>query len=144
MNTENTDKLKQGFAEKRELVRFYSKNYDKARDEEKVGWLERHCQKLNFIELVQIIPPGSDDFSVLDAGCGLGALKHFLAERFKNVSYSGWDINPWFVNQAKDPEIIEKDFLISDEKEKYDYVFGSGLLSFNINNEEKQYEYRSE
>lgn len=117
--------------------------YDKwvaEEDEEKaVGWMQKHSQRLAFIELFSVIqkPLSSDKpIKILDVGCGLGAFYEFLREKNINFHYTGWDIHPESIKRAKskypDAEFDIRDLLTATESNYFDYVFASGAFSVNL------------
>jgi len=133
---------------KDDTIKYYERFLKMPSDEERVGWLDRHSQYLNFIDLFQLIEPTKDPITILDAGSGLCAFKDFLDEHMKDpFSYTGWELNPNYAAEAKKKyltaDIQERDFLESKEKDKFDYVFGSGLFSLKIGDEAEQYAYVS-
>lgn len=117
--------------------------YDKwvaEKDEERaVGWMQKHSQRLAFIELFSVIqPPLSSDkpLKILDVGCGLGAFYEFLREKNINFRYTGWDIHPESIKRSKlkypDVEFDIRDLLTATESNYFDYVFASGAFSVNL------------
>ncbi|MBL7036240.1 class I SAM-dependent methyltransferase [Candidatus Microgenomates bacterium] len=75
------------------------------------------------------------DKKVLDIGCGFGEMGKFLLKRYKGVDYSGIDIVPEFIKEAKIQvpggkfEVI--DFLNEKIDGSYDVVIASGVLNSN-------------
>lgn len=74
--------------------------------------------------------------SVLDVGCGFGEMAKFLSKRYKNVAYTGVDIVPEFIDEAK-KAYPEQRFLVCDYfknplNEKFDVVMASGVLNSNV------------
>lgn len=76
--------------------------------------------------------------SVLDVGCGFGELGKFLTKRYANVDYTGIDITPEFIREAKklypNLNFIEGDYLQTPLEQKYDIVVASGVLNSNVPN----------
>jgi len=72
--------------------------------------------------------------TILDFGCGLGDLYGYLSKRFKKLAYLGIDIVPDFVVAAryKYPKARFELTEIGDLQGKFDYVFASGSLTFNV------------
>ncbi|OGM32073.1 hypothetical protein A2803_00715 [Candidatus Woesebacteria bacterium RIFCSPHIGHO2_01_FULL_44_21] len=74
--------------------------------------------------------------SVLDVGCGFGEMARFLHKRYDNVKYTGVDIVPEFIQEAKkahpyfDFECI--DYFNNPMPEKFDVVMASGTLNSNL------------
>jgi SAM-dependent methyltransferase len=77
----------------------------------------------------------------MDAGCGLGDLKPFLAQRFTNFVYLGIDMIPELIDAAsrrfeheKDTSFINADFTV-DGLPEVDYVLASGSFNYQTDNE---------
>lgn len=84
--------------------------------------------------------------SVLDVGCGFGEMGKFLLKRYEGVSYTGVDIVPEFISEAKKllPEGI---FLVGDYFEKpiekkFDVVLASGTINSNVGSDKDNMNYR--
>ena len=58
-----------------------------------VDWNGEDSQRLRFDQLSRIIT-GENAFSISDLGCGYGAYYDFLAGRYADFSYAGFDITP--------------------------------------------------
>jgi SAM-dependent methyltransferase len=65
-----------------------------------VDWNGLEGQVLRFEKLATLIDPGRS-FSLLDLGCGYGALYAFLAERFQDFDYLGVDVSAEMVEAAR-------------------------------------------
>ncbi|KKS77261.1 MAG: Methyltransferase family protein [Candidatus Woesebacteria bacterium GW2011_GWB1_43_14] len=74
--------------------------------------------------------------SVLDVGCGFGEMAKFLDKRYKIKSYTGVDIVPEFIAEAKKNfphhKFIACDYFSKPLSEKFDVVMASGTLNSNI------------
>lgn len=85
--------------------------------------------------------------SVLDVGCGFGEMAKFLHKRYKDVKYTGVDIVPEFIAQAKadhpyfDFEV--KDYFNDPIDEKFDVVMASGTLNSNLGQENLEFRKRA-
>lgn len=79
--------------------------------------------------------------SVLDIGCGRGDLYGYFIKKNVLVRYTGVDIMPQFIDEAKmlyrKAEFIQSPFLEWNTAKRYDYVFASGLISTRISDNEK-------
>jgi SAM-dependent methyltransferase len=96
-----------------------------------VDWNSEESQRLRFRELVRLIED-DPDASVLDYGCGYGALRSYLGERGHRGPYVGFDISERMIDAARagssDPTarfLSERDAL-----ERVDYTLASGI--FNV------------
>jgi SAM-dependent methyltransferase len=76
-----------------------------------------------------------DDKKVLDIGCGFGEFGKFLLKRYMNVNYTGIDIVPEFIENAKKEvpggKFFVADFLKDKIDGQYDVVIASGVLNSN-------------
>lgn len=100
---------------------------------EQVGYVHSYEQEAMFSALLLFYTPGQ---SVLDAGCGIGALrKYILNEAKTQFKYTGCDIDrdQVLIAKAKWPDInvIESSILDMPEYETYDWVMASGLFNYD-------------
>jgi SAM-dependent methyltransferase len=97
-----------------------------------VDWNGNESQTLRFEQLTKIIHANNDHFSLLDYGCGYGALLDYLAEHKINVQYSGYDISPDMILAAelKHPKAGVTWTSRAADLITYDYVIASGI--FNV------------
>lgn len=79
-----------------------------------------------------------DGKSVLDVGCGFGEMGKFLSKRYKGVDYTGIDIVPEFITDAKKlyPKLkfVEGDYFKKPIGKMFDVVIASGTLNSNVEN----------
>ncbi len=85
---------------------------------------------------------------VLDIGCGFGEFGKFLLKRYEGVNYTGIDIVPEFIENAK-KLVPEGKFLVGDYmvippsqgfgEAKYDVVVASGVLNSNMGGQNLEY-----
>jgi SAM-dependent methyltransferase len=66
-----------------------------------VGWNSESAQQQRFEQLCEILPREDIGLSVLDFGCGFGALAEFLAARRKQFTYVGYDLSRNMVDCAR-------------------------------------------
>jgi len=95
------------------------------------GWPNQKDQIKRFRILTEIAD--LDDSSILDVGCGFGALYEYLKENFKNFEYKGIDISKKIIDAAK-KKYPEADFRTHDLIEKdlssyFDFVLLSGAFN---------------
>jgi len=65
-----------------------------------VDWNSEESQNLRFEQLLRVCPPAGP-FSLLDYGCGYGALLDHLGPRAADVDYRGFDISEEMVFAAR-------------------------------------------
>lgn len=82
-------------------------------------------------------------FSIHDVGCGLGHLHSFLKARRIPHSYSGSDLVPEFVREARrrcpDASITCEDFLSAKKSRKYDFVVCNGMIHLPAGVDQKEW-----
>lgn len=101
---------------------------------EGVGWNSTESQEIRFKQLCKVVEQRGH-FSILDYGCGYGALLNYLKRYESDFSYTGFDISDEMVKKA-----IEKYFenenakwttkLVEDDI--YDYVVASGIFNIKL------------
>ncbi len=97
-----------------------------------VDWKNEQAQFLRFEQLLQILPSYDFGGSLLDFGCGYGALLAFMRERECRLNYVGYDYVEAMIEQAK--MIFPGDgkaIFLSGEKvtQSADYVVASGVFN---------------
>ena len=126
----------------KDLKKYWDRNAEKYGDSPKAfDWGSRESQNKRFDVLCDLVPR-YEAFTLLDVGCGLGALWGWLATRFdRPFSYTGVDISPKMIQlaQEKHPNLIFKVHDMAEPlEERYDYVLLSGTLNKRIAEEEEQ------
>lgn len=96
-----------------------------------VDWNSKASQEVRFRELCKLINV-KDTFTVLDYGCGYGALLAYLKQHYSDFNYTGYDISDDMLLTAKEANsaqgILWTNTLENDVQ--YDFVLASGL--FNV------------
>lgn len=104
-------------------------------DRAAVGWHTSYAQDVAFLSLTAL-DGLVDGVSVLDLGCGLGAMKTFFDRRGLAVRYTGYDISSKMVEGARgrhpDVRFEVRDILKDPPKETFDFVLASGLLTYRV------------
>jgi len=114
---------------------YYSRSLEKHGDTAKgVDWKDSASQELRFERLLQNLPLDSN-FSILDVGCGTGALVDFLGARISNTfRYQGIDLVPAMIETARlkhgNRQLTFVTQELSEVHEKFDFVVSSGI--FNV------------
>lgn len=73
--------------------------------------------------------------SVLDVGCGYGDFYDYLNRQGVDVKYTGFDINPDFIDiaQGKYPgQQFELKDIINEDYEKYDWIISSSCFNLKL------------
>ena len=111
---------------------------------EQVGWSGMDDQTARFDQFVHLIRATAKTpaVSILDVGCGDGALLPYLHDNLPNhsITYTGIDINPRYIARAKKqhaalrpaPHFITGDFETHHFDTRHDYVLCSGAYNVNV------------
>ena len=121
--------------DKARLIKLYEDRFKVYGSTERtLGWNGPEDQRLRFSILADV-----DDLSgrsVCDVGCGFGDLLPYLEARFGELKYTGIDLAPSLVDEAKRRHPKGRfycgDILDSAFSEQCDYFLLSGALSFRI------------
>ena len=96
-----------------------------------VDWNSEETQIIRFKQLVKVIK-NNGDFSILDYGCGYGALLSFMKSFYLEFDYTGFDVSSEMLAHAS--EIFESNSSIKWKDklqgENFDYTIASGI--FNV------------
>lgn len=99
-----------------------------------VDWNGEDGQRLRFEQLVRIVDR-SEDFSVIDLGCGYGAMLDFMRGRFKDFAYTGYDVSSDMIEAARssrEPDARVR-FVTGDKpSEPADYCIASGIFNVKL------------
>ncbi len=97
-----------------------------------VDWRDETSQLLRFKQLSKIIT--KNIFSVLDYGCGYGALYNYLKTENKNFSYLGYDISKEMIAAAIDKNAEPGCLFITNELQLQpcNYVIASGIFNVRL------------
>ncbi len=112
-----------------------------------VDWNSEESQVLRFEQLCKILPQNREEhFSILDYGCGYGAMYEYIAKNFPNATYIGYDISEAMINKAKEKysTLNPTTKWITDLNAdlKVDYSIASGIFSVKLKeNEAEWYNY---
>lgn len=101
---------------------------------EGVDWGSADRQERRFAALSRGLPE-REKFSLLDIGCGYGALWDYLRAAGRCFTYHGVDIAEEMIRKAVQthPELDENSFSVAMPADQYDYVVASGI--FNVRGE---------
>jgi SAM-dependent methyltransferase len=99
-----------------------------------VDWNSAESQELRFEQLLTL-HRGGGPFSLNDYGCGYGALAEWLAERYEEFDYRGFDVSESMLACARerlggDPRCTLA--ASEDELEPADYTVASGVFNVKL------------
>jgi cyclopropane fatty-acyl-phospholipid synthase-like methyltransferase len=100
-----------------------------------VDWNSTESQALRFEQLISFCTVGAK-FSLLDYGCGYGALYEYLSKRNLQCTYTGFDISTAMIEKANEvhAKSANASFVTrSNALKPQDFVVASGI--FNVKQE---------
>ena len=106
-----------------------------------VDWKDEASQWLRFEQLARISGVGETG-SLLDFGCGYGALCGFLADRNPGLAYHGYDISTEMLEAARaaHPGLPGERWLARlDEDARFDYLVASGVFNVSLEHSEVEW-----
>lgn len=99
-----------------------------------VDWNGEESQFLRFQQLLKVVKE-KENFSILDIGCGYGALIDYLHENYANYRYLGIDVSKEMIDSAK-MRYVENNsaqFCHSDLSPiRQDYAVASGIFNVRL------------
>ncbi len=98
-----------------------------------VDWNSADSQVMRFEQLINILPADkTTSFSLLDYGCGYGAMYAFLQHQYPNMKFIGFDISKEMIMECKKLYSNSATAWYHQENEipHVDYVIASGI--FNV------------
>jgi SAM-dependent methyltransferase len=121
--------------DKEALVRLYEDRFQEmGEDIRTLGWKNREEQALRFKMLCEV--GDLRGASVCDVGCGFGDLWDYLLNTVGEVRYTGLDIAPSLLEQARKrhPGIPFLCLNLADDpfEDEHDYFLLSGALSYKV------------
>lgn len=99
-----------------------------------VDWNSTESQETRFDQLLRIVPSVAREYSILDYGCGYGAIIGMLTERGQPFRYQGYDVSEEMILRARRLHPEDRyDFTTKQEELKpCDYVVASGVLNVRL------------
>lgn len=121
--------------EREALVALYEGRWSElGRDVRTLGWNDAQSQQLRFEVLCDGLD--LDGASVLDVGCGFGDLADWLDARWEGVRYTGIDLSPSLLAEARRSHpgrsFAQVDLLEEPLEGPFELVVCSGALSFKV------------
>ncbi len=100
-----------------------------------VDWNGEESQVLRFEQLCKIFLPNSGEFSLIDLGCGYGALLDYLKMEHQSFNYLGVDISIDMIRSASKRHggTLRARFITGGEPDKMaDYGVASGIFNVRL------------
>jgi SAM-dependent methyltransferase len=108
-----------------------------------VDWNGHEGQQLRFDQLLAIIDGFDGEVSILDYGCGYGALLGALADRGNPLRYQGYDISSAMVAEARTVAGAEDRASFTDDVGELvpaDFVVASGIFNVKLDVSEDEWQ----
>lgn len=105
-----------------------------------VDWNSVPSQEGRFFQLARILPAA--DFHLLDFGCGYGALYPYLKDRGQVFEYTGFDISPEMLAQAKQYLPADDSVHLVDQLNgfSFDFAIANGVFSVKLGADDASWE----
>lgn len=101
-----------------------------------VDWNSTESQELRFQQLTKVIE--ESPFSILDYGCGYGALFSYLYKKYTgNIKYTGFDISEEMLSAARSIDAPGTAWLSKLTDETADYTIASGIFNVKLEYDDK-------
>lgn len=105
-----------------------------------VDWNGAQSQELRFEQLLGILPPPPGEFSIMDYGCGYGALLGWMSGRLGGFRYTGYDVSAAMVDQAREAYGSAGTFTDDlAEVEPADFTVASGIFNVKLDVSEAEW-----
>jgi len=125
-----------------EVATYYSDKFARHGETPRgVDWNGEESQTLRFEQLTKIIT-AADTFSVIDLGCGYGALVDFLANNYRVFSYLGVDVCEDMIKAAKRQyhANTQARFVTAGEPDSIaDYCVASGIFNVRLGHSDSEW-----
>jgi SAM-dependent methyltransferase len=104
-----------------------------------VDWKSAESQTLRFDQLLTV-HRGDAPFSIIDYGCGYGALASHMMSRGLTFSYTGFDVNERMLRLARE-HVPSGSRLVADRRSvgTADYTVASGLFNLRLTTSEDEW-----
>jgi SAM-dependent methyltransferase len=98
-----------------------------------VDWKDEQSQQKRFEQLLRVLDIGPERFTILDFGCGYGALFAFLRTRGFDCDYTGYDPSVRMIEQARAGHPNGHFTSVWEETPAVDFVIASGVFNVRLN-----------
>jgi Methyltransferase domain len=121
------------------IIDYYSQKIEEHGPTPKgVDWSGEEAQQISFTQLVKVLPECiTKEITVLDYGCGYGAMSNFLNSKSRLIKYIGYDITPQMIAQAIKSNPDQTWLTKLADQMRFDYVIACGILSVKQNVDEE-------
>jgi SAM-dependent methyltransferase len=106
-----------------------------------VDWNSVESQELRFRQLCSVIN-SNEPFSILDYGCGYGAMLDYMTANFSRFQYTGLDISDEMIAQAVKSHMGKTSAIWKtklDAGDLHDYTIASGIFNVRLQTSDEEW-----
>ncbi len=103
-----------------------------------VDWNSPESQRLRFDRLLELVDPGVSEASLLDVGCGYGALLDLVRQRGLPLDYRGFDISADMVQAARERHAGDPRASFTTDADAFrpaTYAVASGIFNVKLHHD---------
>jgi len=105
-----------------------------------VDWNGKESHFLRFEQLCKVLSD-KNNFTLLDYGCGFGALIEYLKQNNMTFNYTGFDISEEMIKKANEIYQSKNQIFTSDlENKHFDYTIANGIFNVKLDALDKDWE----
>ena len=105
-----------------------------------VDWNGKESHFLRFEQLCKVLSD-KNNFTLLDYGCGFGALIEYLKQNNMTFNYTGFDISEEMIKKANEIYQAKNQIFTSDlENKHFDYTIANGIFNVKLDALDKDWE----
>ena len=98
-----------------------------------VDWNSADSQELRFKQLAKLWDEDEGEISLIDFGCGYGALVDYLQQSRKRFRYQGYDLSEAMIREAESRASTTRTFTTDAQQlQRTDYVVASGVFNVKL------------
>lgn len=108
-----------------------------------VDWNGAESQHIRFDQVCKIVD-ASSHFSIIDLGCGYGAMYEYLATRYEAFEYTGLDISSAMIDAARTRHVGAESvrFEVGSEPDgAADFVVASGIFNVRLDHDPSEWKH---
>lgn len=126
------------------VVRYFNNTFEKhGAMAEGVDYNSSEAQILRFAQLEKILDRDKQHTTILDYGCGYGALPYYLQQRGFNFDYVGYDISSELVTAANNNPDKNENWSFTDDVTSLkpaDYTIACGVFNIKLDAEHETWQ----
>lgn len=107
-----------------------------------VDWNSLVSQQIRFEQLLKVVEVGNDRVSIIDYGCGYGALLDFIVLKGYSFNYCGFDLSSQMIAVANDlhPQSSDVQFVVDESYlPTSDYTIASGIFNVRLDKTDSEW-----